>query len=53
MRHRIKGRQRREQQTAQRHGKCVATAEFGHSDYQAVEHCPGRISVGPALAGGV
>ena len=53
MRHRVEGGQRGQQQTAQRHGERVATAEFGQSDNQAVKHHPGRVSGRPASAGGV
>ena len=53
MLHRVEGGHRSQQQTAQRHGERMATAEFGQSDNQAVKHHPGRVSGRPAIAGGV
>ena len=51
MRHRVEGGQRGQQQAAQRHGQRMATAEFGQSDNQAVEHRPGRVSGRPGERG--
>ena len=51
---RVPGGEGGQQQAAQRHEECVAAAEFGQSDDEAVQNHPGSQQCGgPAVAGAV